>query len=196
MIYSETAACSLEAYDKRDIECEEFDTQLIIRQWQGLTIVAFRGTGSGTDVKQDLKRLQRDYGHGDVHRGFVECYESVAYQLRIALKFTPSSKLVFTGHSLGGALAQLAALDYPYSACITFGAPAVGDEAFCRQLAAQCRSLTLFENMGDIVTYIPFFGYSKPRKAITRLWSWPKWIGWRPSYHSMSLYQELANEYE
>lgn len=50
----------------------------------------------------------------------------------------PKANIIFTGHSLGGALANYAALrfheqygqDYPHLLCYTFGEPRVGNDKY------------------------------------------------------------------
>lgn len=82
------------------------------------------------------------------HKGFTQAFESVSGQMMKALEAEltarPTQKLVFCGHSLGGALATMAAM---YTACklpelkqfisvVTFGAPQVGDGNFVQYFDA------------------------------------------------------------
>jgi alpha-beta hydrolase superfamily lysophospholipase len=60
--------------------------------------------------------------------------------------------LFLTGHSLGGALATLAASRWPARACYTFGAPRVGDGAFARTLRAPLYRVV---NGQDVVPRVP-----------------------------------------
>ena len=78
-----------------------------------------------------------------VHSGFKTQYDSIRDQVFqfVAEKFKlyKPKQLLITGHSLGGALATLCALDFrlnpvpnyqPTIKVITFGAPQVGNEKF------------------------------------------------------------------
>ncbi len=107
-------------------------------------IVSFRGTevrsmNAFFDLVADFNfRPVEEEAGGMVHRGFKEGLDDVwhgtgglkAY-LEDLLEEEPKRKIWFTGHSLGGALATLAAARFPRAQGLyTFGAPKVGDEAF------------------------------------------------------------------
>ena len=66
-------------------------------------------------------------------------------------------KIWFTGHSLGAALATLAASSFSQTQGIcTFGCPLVGDDVFARTFASQVggRSFRYVNNL-DVVTHVP-----------------------------------------
>ncbi|MEM7254787.1 MAG: lipase family protein [Pseudomonadota bacterium] len=100
-------------------------------------VVAFRGTEIEerddlmTDADAWLHRLAP--GAGAVHRGFHHALESVWPDLE-SLAANPNIRRIWTtGHSLGGALALLAARRFTQPAeVVTFGCPRVGDRAFAR----------------------------------------------------------------
>ena len=86
-------------------------------------------------------------------------------------------RIIVTGHSLGGALAQLAAADlagwFPKQAVsvYTFASPRVGDADFCGHLVgatADCHNLV---NRGDPVPFVPPVGPNvlkkKDKKYVT-----------------------------
>jgi hypothetical protein len=89
---------------------------------------------------------------GRVHRGFahliMQLWEAIAVVLERA-----HQPLYFTGHSLGGALATLAASMHAPRAVYTFGAPRIGDRAFARTLS-QVRVFNII-NPRDVVTHLP-----------------------------------------
>ncbi|HET9765615.1 MAG TPA: lipase family protein, partial [Thermoanaerobaculia bacterium] len=107
----------------------------------GLTVVAFRGTESGKidDLVTDARASQRPWPESTarVHAGFLDCYlrvrlrvaDLVAAQTGGAAPAQRRGTLLLTGHSLGGALATLAAIDLQPTAVVTFGSPLVGDAA-------------------------------------------------------------------
>lgn len=129
-------------------------------------VVTYRGTWSTKDLRADLKtRLVPAPREGMVHAGFMKYYSSTKQWLQLVLadvgQKTGFDKIVFTGHSLGGAQATLAAADatdlvnrttVKKVTCITFGSPRVGDADFARAFnSAMDNSLrVVFKN--DVVS--------------------------------------------
>jgi hypothetical protein len=135
-----------------------------MRAQDGLAVVAFRGTESTRlrDVKTDLKAqpsawyLTNDQaGPGCVHSGFLGCANALHGALQEWLDHTAKqrSRLLVTGHSLGAALATLAAARWPEAELITLGSPRVGDRAFAAAYAAR-RWRRIVDNH-DLVTTVP-----------------------------------------
>jgi hypothetical protein len=98
-------------------------------------ILVFRGTDSKRDYVTDMECgiLPRAQNKAGVHKGFRKALESVWDEIEKEL-----SRLIcpifYTGHSLGAALAILAAARYAPRAVYTFGSPRVGNEAFATSL--------------------------------------------------------------
>jgi hypothetical protein len=87
-----------------------------------------------------------------VHRGFVEALGRVWEDMAPHLKGL-REPLYMTGHSMGGALAQLAAWYHRPQAVYSFGAPRVGDAGFGDRMAAV--SIYRLVNNRDIVPELP-----------------------------------------
>ena len=116
-------------------------SQGIIRDTEDGRCIAFQGTQDIAQVMADI-----DVGTiyqpimGDVHRGFLMAAHAVSIRIGVALDDKPA---IFTGHSLGGAIAiVLAALrclyDHPPAGIITFGAPRVSIGPAMGALFAKC----------------------------------------------------------
>jgi len=100
-----------------------------------------------------------------VHAGFYSDYTSVGNQLEILvnsrLSTFKTSKLYVTGHSLGAALAQLAALSFKMdnpritTNVITFGTPRTGDSAFSSFYSKKIDSSVRITHWRDIVPHLP-----------------------------------------
>jgi hypothetical protein len=108
-------------------------------------VVAFRGSSEPKDFILDARFLKsdlmysRDGGEAEVHAGFIAAFDSVneevIKQVKNLLVLMPAAAIHITGHSLGGALAQLCALEFvrqhlPVRAVVTFGSPRVGNKTF------------------------------------------------------------------
>uniref|UniRef100_A0A6B2LEB1 Fungal lipase-type domain-containing protein n=1 Tax=Arcella intermedia TaxID=1963864 RepID=A0A6B2LEB1_9EUKA len=109
-----------------------------------------------------------------VHEGFWFAYLSVSTPLIKAITQTISAcpnctRIVYTGHSLGGALASLAMMDATYyyqitqpaPALYTFGQPRTGNEGWAKFMQLLSGSITRVVHNADIVPHVPpmLFGY-------------------------------------
>lgn len=118
-------------------------------------VLAFRGTEVNIkDYVTDLKVGKPPLDSSDVvvHEGFKLALDSVwdAVAAELAKLTCP---VFFTGHSLGAALATLAAARHAPAAVYTFGSPYVGDKEFVESLVGvpvfRCKDDI------DIVTVVP-----------------------------------------
>ena len=100
------------------------------------SVLVFRGTEQNVkDFVTDLRTLPVPVIGGSVlvHEGFLRGLDSVWQQISRRLDGI-TSPLFYTGHSLGAALATLAASRRPPRAVYTFGSPRVGNDAFVSAL--------------------------------------------------------------
>ena len=95
-----------------------------------------------------------------VHGGFLNAWLSVADEVCRVVDGACSRYLVMTGHSMGGAVAQLAAAYLSNSLpkttttyLVTVGAPAIGNLGFVKSLesAVMPRGGLRFTGVGDVV---------------------------------------------
>jgi hypothetical protein len=104
------------------------------RDADGMAVLAFRGTEKDfRDIKTDLNARFYRRGGAKIHSGFLDAFRFVEPTIRQALREIDGYKLYLTGHSLGGALALIAARclsSDKVAACYTFGSPKVGNEEF------------------------------------------------------------------
>lgn len=104
--------------------------------------LVFRGTDDALDMLSNVDTRQVDFLGARVHRGFLSRYQAVRAKIAHFLGAHAFDSLLVTGHSMGGALASLAALDLAHAlppsvrvACVTFGSPRVGDARFAALFA-------------------------------------------------------------
>lgn len=117
--------------------------------YEGQILVAFKGSDSHSldDWVGNLKAYSKlngtEWGADvKVHAGFFELYNrigpNITASIRDLLLQHPGATIRTTGHSLGGALASLCAIDASHRfngvlvSSITFGSPRVGNQAFYR----------------------------------------------------------------
>ena len=146
------------------IENTETDTQAFLAAKDDHLVVCFRGTSSGKDVLADLNFLKTGAfgGHGKVHRGFQRALDSVWDNVEAAVnKMGRDKKLFICGHSLGAALAQLAAHrfnlgSYNVADVYVFGSPRVANREFMEHYNELLSAKTFLHiNNKDIVTSVP-----------------------------------------
>lgn len=139
---------------------ESGDTQAITLHSRSFDILAFRGTEADIDdIRTDLDvEMARGPFGSRVHSGFLDAFQSIWPQVFQKLSNRHSKPLFITGHSLGAALATLAATytERKVAGVYTFGSPRVGNRRFSRELNSRLgRTFWRIQNNNDIVTRIP-----------------------------------------
>lgn len=140
---------------------DQAGSQAFLARADDFAVIAFRGTDSYVDWKTNLMSesvsVDTRLGSVEIHKGFKKAYDRIGAQLLEDVNYhVPNHKgLYLTGHSLGGALAQIASTQLErdnLAACYTFGAPRVGDLSFDRLVV--CPHYR-FVNGWDLVTTLP-----------------------------------------
>ncbi|KAJ7149814.1 alpha/beta-hydrolase [Mycena crocata] len=142
-------------------------------------VVALRGSASITDALLDANILLVPFltpgvklpPKARVHAGFLAAWDTVALQISTALaaerRLYPGHRLVTVGHSMGGALAILAAVSllqlFPASPMLdqtrvyTYGAPRTGNAVFAAHVNAEfgARAFRVVHTNDGVPTMIP-----------------------------------------
>ncbi|KAI3886502.1 hypothetical protein MKX03_036001 [Papaver bracteatum] len=177
------------------LDNESTDTQVAV--WRDTSrkrlIIAFRGTEQvrWKDLRTDLmlapaglnpERIGGDFKQEiQVHSGFLSAYDSVRNKLMSIIKLSigfeddsvegePKWHIYVTGHSLGGALATLLALELSssqmakhgaiYMTMYNFGSPRVGNRRFVDIYNEKVKDSWRIVNHRDIIPTIPrLMGY-------------------------------------
>jgi triacylglycerol lipase len=122
-----------------------------------ITVLSFRGTEvtEKSDILADLKSGKNlEACGGKVHVGFKGEINKLWPTISKVLADNPGN-LYVTGHSLGAAMATIAAsrIQDRVTALITFGSPRVGNAEFVKSLAVEHYRV---QNNCDDVTKVPF----------------------------------------
>lgn len=137
-------------------------TQAFLAKNDEFAVLSFRGTqpDKWEDIRTDIRILKLKTIDGKVHAGFKLAFDDIKDGIIAELrKHLGEMPLYITGHSLGAALATVAAqeLDKEFNdqiaACYTFGSPRVGDGRYEKAIKIPFYRIV---NATDIVTLIPF----------------------------------------
>jgi len=125
----------------------ERNHRCLLLAYADCVIVAFRGTDAGeiADWKTNLQHKPTSGAFGLVHSGYHAAVELLWPRLTASLQRMREGNqtLLLTGHSMGGALAVVAAAKFaaegtiPIAGLYTFGQPAVAERAFESELASR-----------------------------------------------------------
>lgn len=137
-------------------------------------VIVFRGTHTKSDWISDAIASQTAYPYANdgvlVHRGFLDIYRSARKQIMISLnKLSPQKTLYITGHSLGGSLAALCAVDiatntkFKEPSVYTYASPRTGNPAFAKLFNRKTGPHYRIYNTNDIIPELPPFIYKSPR---------------------------------
>lgn len=138
---------------------------------RSFTVLVFRGSHNLGDWLTNMNTAPDEWRPhpGRVHKGFRNALKSVIDEIDSALKDV-SGPLYYTGHSLGAALATLAAAHRPPLAVYAFGSPRVGDPEFLETLGRT--KVYRVVNSRDLVATAPpaelGFDHCKELRYLTR----------------------------
>lgn len=140
----------------------ETDTQAVLFKFDHFAVLAFRGTEQKfKDLKTDIDfrmiwiAVNKYNDQINVHEGFYKAFISIWASIKKELDKL-DCPVFYTGHSLGGALATLAAYELPPKALYTFGSPRVGDKNFAMAVCDKVEHYRIVDDI-DIVPDLPPF---------------------------------------
>jgi hypothetical protein len=141
----------------------------------GSAMVAFRGTQPDEirDLATNLQANQVSWPEtgGRVHAGFARAARAMLPEVRkwVEGKAARRSALILTGHSLGAALATLAAAVLPPTLLVTLGSPRVGNADFVAALTGA--NIVRLVDGCDVVTQLPptfsLYAHAGPTRYIS-----------------------------
>jgi len=158
------------------------DTQYLVFDTPNEFVIAFYGTNSLKDLKNDLCFPKKPYKNMPVpfkvHGGFLNVWKAINDYF-ITLVKDIDRPITIVGHSYGGAIATLCMEDlwfnYPDKRgtlkMVTYGAPRVIGWKNHNQIAERWSNATMYCNELDVICHVPFFfmGFRHVHK-LTRKW--------------------------
>ena len=133
-------------------------------------IIRFNGTDfiDWKDIKTDFwfckKKVPYDNYDSSirVHTGLIDAYKSIRLELHQRYKNSEKNKIFISGHSLGGALTTLAAVDFQYNfkpelEAVAFASLRIGNPSFVKSFNKRVPQFLNVINGQDLVTKLPPF---------------------------------------
>lgn len=141
------------------------DTEVFIAENDSEMYIVFRGSKGFRDWLANMKALKFNTDYGKIHSGFMDGFSVVRGEIFTAMNRARDNnkKLYLSGHSLGGALAAIAAADSnfhigstPIEGIYTYGMPKTSNRTAANYINSNFGTRFFrFVNDRDIVTRIP-----------------------------------------
>jgi len=135
-------------------------------------VIVFRGSDEFRDWLFNFATAKKHVPYDNynskirVHHGWCEAYkEKIRFFIHYLIITKKPIKVIVAGQSFGGALATLCAVDLQYNfpqldiACLPFGSPKVGNEAFVKSFNKRVPDTYRYVYGRDVVPLFPFLGY-------------------------------------
>lgn len=127
--------------------------------------ICFKGTTSIINIYSNMQIFLKNYDNIQIHNGFLNQYllikNQLFYYIDNIIKNNNIKEISFSGHSSGGAIANIASIDYckKYSNikinCVTFGSPKVGNKNFVNEYNKYVKNSYRIVNKYDIIEQLP-----------------------------------------
>ena len=159
---------------------EHSGTQGFFAEFEDLALVSFRGTQleQSQDLKDCFTFWKRMYYDIKAHKGFANGIEKLVPNVVADLQRVPEHKhIIYTGHSLGGALSTLLAVAHQPDELVTFGAPRVasGEELSMKLEGVEVhRIVTSWDLVRWLPPDLPFLPYQHVgnKRVLPVPWAW------------------------
>ena len=150
------------------IEDTPTDTQAFLTVDGDNIVFTGQGTTSVTDWMIDFRLYRtrvRYLGNTLVHAGFVKSYNAIRDRVHVLIqklmKKNEIKGFICTGHSLFGAIATVAALDFKLKynlpvSCVSFGSPRVGSYKFTDLFNEKVDACYRCVRLKDPIAFTPF----------------------------------------
>ena len=172
-------------------------------------ILVFRGTQTQAEWLNNLNAAQQPYispsglGYGDVHQGFLEATQQLQPSLsEVAQQLDPTIPCYVTGHSLGAAIATLAAFEMVQASpqlkdqiqLYTYAGPRVVSPAFAKRHSQLIPNAYRVVNLADSVPLVPPVNLGSSYVHIGQEWSFIAQFGDVLLNHVVDTYQAALEQ--
>jgi hypothetical protein len=152
------------------VETKWTSTTALIAKRKTIDVIAFKGTEDGLDWLTDALVIPVPYAGRMCHGGFTLAHRSIWKKILKHINF--NKRTLITGHSLGGALAELSAAKlwkkHDNLNIITFGKPNTFFKGFKQPMTTLDNQISCVQG-SDLVARIPKFCYG-PSRSQTMLY--------------------------
>ncbi len=156
--------------DVRFFDDLKTDTQVTVLESKDHFMVMSSGTSTIKDWMGNLKFSSQVQAEGTYHLGFYESFKSVEKKIKEYINSKVQKKVIFTGHSLGGALSQIFLAKSLFEenflsisrieSVVTWASPRVFGSNLSKKLEDKIRSENInfvrIVNSKDLVPHLPF----------------------------------------
>ncbi|KAK5059958.1 hypothetical protein LTR84_009841 [Exophiala bonariae] len=154
----------------QDVGISDATGYVALDHTNGLIVISFRGSRSVRNFIADINFALVPWSictGCSAHAGFLESWQSVRSIVQGAVEGArvayPNYKIVSTGHSLGGALATLAAADLRKGGytidLFTYGSPMVGNRLLATFITGQTSANFRVTHAQDVVPKLPGYAF-------------------------------------
>ncbi len=172
-------------------------------------ILVFRGTQTQAEWLNNLNAAQQKYvdlsgkDYGEVHKGFLKLTSDLSPSIaEVAKKLDPTIPCYVTGHSLGAAIATLAAFEIARAVpqlkdkiqLYTFASPRVCSPTFAKIHSQFIPNAYRIVNLGDTVPLVPPVTIGRSYVHIGQEWSFLAQFGDVLLNHVVDTYSEALDQ--
>jgi pimeloyl-ACP methyl ester carboxylesterase len=158
-------------------------TQGYFAEFDDLVVIAFRGTQQEEkrDWKISFDFLRRKFFGVMVHSGYAKAIIGLRDEIEKDLEGTDGKRLIYVGHSMGGALATLLALAHKPTDICTFGSPRLASGKQVRKLLEGInyqRVVSKYDPVRLVPLRIPLiqdYQHYGLRRVVDCDWDWKDW---------------------
>lgn len=169
--------------------------ELVITVDGNTMYVAICGSDDIKDWALNFFFIKQHIGEGvRVHKGFYQSYKNLEFPIMGQIAIHSPKRIVFLGHSRGGAVCQLCACLLPLPKgikveCINSGSPRIGNKKFRDMMNKRVPNHKRLAIKSDMVTHVPKINFYHAGELVEL----PKQVGLLKSHNIKTYIYETRN---